>query len=166
MRFSGVTTLDTADRWMMANSDNRTTFALEQRYGRTAINAYATAIGAARTQINQNVGCWGPDNAITLDDLSRMIEGVHDGSLLPTASVRQHRAKGGSYGSGQRAVRANFGRMLIPFKVGGQIQQRAFSYGNFYNCEDCSGDAATATAYGNAAVEQFRAAIRSAVATW
>lgn len=204
---SSVTTLDTADRWMMANSDNRTTFAIEQRYGRAGINAYATAIGATSTQINQNVGCWGPDNAITLDDLSRMIEGAHDGSLLPTASVRQrffdtliqgssisaglqalvaeeaalagrsgiesqfvaamlNRAKGGSYGSGQRAVRANFGRMLIPFKVGGQIQQRAFSYGNFYNCEDCSGDAATATAYGNAAVEQFRAAIRSAVATW
>lgn len=204
---TSTTTLDNADRWMMANSDNRTTFAIEQRYGRAAINAYATAIGATSTQINQNVGCWGPDNEITLDDLSRMIEGAHDGSLLPTASVRQrffdtliqgsgisaglqalvadeaaragkaaiasqfvanmlNRAKGGSYGSGQRAVRANFGRMLIPFKVAGQIQQRAFSYGNFYNCEDCSGDAATATAYGNAAVEQFRAAIRAAVATW
>ncbi|MFP5364267.1 MAG: serine hydrolase [Thermoleophilia bacterium] len=204
---TSFTTLDTADRWMMANSDNRTTFAIEQRYGRAAINAYATAIGATRTQINQNVGCWGPDNEITLDDLSRMIEGAHDGSLLPTTSVRQrffdtliqgssisaglqalvaaeaaaagkagiaaqfvasmlNRAKGGSYGSGQRAVRANFGRMLIPFKVGGRVQQRAFSYGNFYNCEDCSGDAATATAYGNAAVEQFRPAIRAAIATW
>lgn len=204
---TSFTTLDNADRWMMANSDNRTTFAIEQRYGRAAINAYATAIGATRTQINQNVGCWGPDNEITLDDLSRMIEGAHDGSLLPTASVRQrffdtliqgssisagiqalvaeeaaragkagieaqfvanmlNRAKGGSYGSGQRAARANFGRMLLPFKVGGSVQQRAFSYGNFYNCEDCSGDAATATAYANAATEQFRAAIRAAVATW
>lgn len=204
---TSFTTLDNADRWMMANSDNRTTFAIEQRYGRAAINAYAGSIGATRTQINQNVGCWGPDNEITLDDLSRMIEGAHDGSLLPTASVRQrffdtliqgssisaglqalvaeeaglagkpsiasqfvanmlNRAKGGSYGSGQRAVRANFGRMLIPFKVGGTIEQRAFSYGNFYNCEDCAGDGATATAYGNAAVEQFRSAIRSAVASW
>ncbi|HWI06619.1 MAG TPA: serine hydrolase [Solirubrobacteraceae bacterium] len=204
---TSFTTLDNADRWMMANSDNRTTFAIEQRYGRAAINAYAGAIGATRTQINQNVGCWGPDNEITLDDLSRMIEGAHDGSLLPTQAVRQrffdtliqgssisaalqalvaeeaalagkagiegqfvaamlNRAKGGSYGSGQRAVRANFGRMLIPFKVGGRVQQRAFSYGNFYNCEDCSGDAATATAYANAATEQFRAAIRSAIATW
>lgn len=205
------TTLDNADRWMMANSDNRTTFAIEQRYGRAAINAYATAIGATRTQINQNVGCWGPDNEITLDDLGRMIEGAHDGSLLPTASVRQrffdtliqgsaisaglqalvaeeaalagkagiegqfvasmlNRAKGGSYGSGQRAVRANFGRMLIPFKVGGQVQQRAFSYGSFFNCEDCNAatgiETATATAYANAATEQFRAAIRSAIATW
>ena len=204
---TSFTTLDNADRWMMANSDNRTTFAIEQRYGRAAINAYAGAIGATRTRINQNVGCWGPDNEITLDDLARMIEGAHDGSLLPTQTVRQrffdtliqgsgisaglqalvaeeaalagkagieaqfvaamlNRAKGGSYGSGQRAVRATFGRMLIPFKAGGLVEQRAYAYGNFYNCEDCRGDAATATAYGNAAVEQFRAAIRAAVATW
>lgn len=204
---TGSTTLDNADRQMMAVSDNRTTFAIEQRYGRATINAFANAIGATRTQINQNVGCWGPDNEITLDDLSRMIEGAHDGSLLPTAGVRNRffdtliqgnavsaplqalvaqeaglagkpaiasqfvanmldRAKGGSYGSGTRAVRATFGRMMVPFRVGGQIQQRAFSYGNFYDCEDCAGDAGTADAYGKAAVEQFRAAIRAALSTW
>lgn len=200
-------TLDNADRQMMAVSDNRTTFAIEQRYTRAAINQFAPSIGATSTQINQNVGCWGPDNEITLDDLSRMIEGAHDGSLLPTASVRQrffdtliqgnsisaalqalvaeeaaaagkpaiagqfvagmlNRAKGGSYNSGTRAVRANFGRMLIPFKVGGLVVQRAFSYGSFYNCEDCRNDAATGDAYGKAAVEQFRAVIRAAIATW
>jgi len=46
------------------------------------------------------------------------------------------------------------------------VQQRAFSYGNFYNCEDCRNDVPTGDAYGKAAVEQFRAAIRAALATW
>jgi len=204
---TGTMTLDNADRQMMAVSDNRTTFAIEQRYGRTVLNLFAPSIGAVNTRINQNVGCWGPDNEITLNDLSRMIEGAHDGSLLPTLAVRtrffdtliqgnsvsaalqalvteeaglagkagvvaefvanmQNRAKGGSYNSGQRAVRANFGRMLIPFKAGGVVQQRAFSYGSFYNCEDCRNDAPTGDAYGKAAVEQFRAPIRAALATW
>jgi Beta-lactamase enzyme family/Bacterial tandem repeat domain 1 len=204
---TGTMTLDNADRQMMAVSDNRTTFAIEQRYTRGVLNLFAPSIGAVNTRINQNVGCWGPDNQITLNDLSRMIDGAHDGSLLPTLAVRnrffdtliqgnsvsaalqalvaeeaglagkagvagqfvanmQNRAKGGSYNSGQRAVRANFGRMMIPFKVGGVVQQRAFSYGNFYNCEDCRNDTATGDAYGKAAVEQFRAAIRAALATW
>ncbi|MGH2901930.1 MAG: serine hydrolase, partial [Solirubrobacteraceae bacterium] len=85
---TGSTTLDNADRQMMAVSDNRTTFAIEQRYGRAALNAFAGQIGAASTQINHNVGCWQTENEVTLDDLARMVEGASDGSLLPTASVR------------------------------------------------------------------------------
>ncbi len=209
---SGVTavgsmTLDAADREMMRISDNRTTFAIEQRYGRATLNAFADAIGATSTQINHNVGCWSNENQITLDDLSRMIEGASDGSLLPTASIRNrffdtliqansvpaglaalvaeeaalagrsgieadfvanmvYRGKGGSYNSGQRAARAGFGRVLIPFKSGATVVQRAFAYGHFYNCDDCRNDAASGDAYGKAAIEKFRAAIRSAVASW
>lgn len=203
----GSTTLDNADRQMMAVSDNRATFAIEQRYGRATLNAFAAAIGATSTQINHNVGCWSEENEITLNDLSRMIEGASDGTLLPTPSIRNrffdtmiqsssvpaglaslvaeeaalagksgieaefvanmvYRGKGGSYNSGERAARAGFGRVLIPFKASGQIQQRAFAYGHFYNCDDCRNDAATGDAYGKAATEKFRAAIRSAVASW
>lgn len=74
----------------------------------------------------------------------------------------QRRGKGGSLSS----VRAAFGRMLIPFKSGGAIVQRAFSYGHFYNCTDCPTDAAATDAYTRAAIEKYRAAIRAAVATW
>lgn len=77
-----------------------------------------------------------------------------------------YRGKGGSYNSGQRAARAGLGRVLIAFKSGGIVVQRAFSYGHFYNCEDCRNDAATGDAYGKAAIEKFRPAIRSAVASW
>ncbi len=204
---TGSMTLDSADREMMRISDNRTTFAIEQRYGRATLNAFADAIGAASTQINHNIGCWSNENQITLDDLSRMIEGASDGSLLPTASIRNrffdtliqansvpaglatlvaeeaalagksgiatdfvanmvYRGKGGSYNGGQRAARAGFGRVLIPFRSGANVVQRAFAYGHFYNCDDCRNDAATGDAYGRAAIEKFRAAIRSAVATW
>jgi hypothetical protein len=201
------TTLGNADRQMMAVSDNRTTFAIEQRYGRATLNTFAASIGAASTQINHNVGCWDTENETTLEDLSRMIEGATNGSVLTTAAARKrffdtmiqassvpadlqtliaeeavlagkgaiaasfvantvYRGKGGSYGSGPRSVRAGFGRIMIPFKVGGVVQQRPFAYGHFYNCDDCSGDVATGDAYGKAAIEKFRAAIRAAVATW
>lgn len=209
---SGVTsigrmTLDNADRQMMSVSDNRTTFAIEQRYGRATLNTFAGAIGAARTRINHNVGCWDTENETTLDDLSRMVEGATDGSVLTTAAARTrffstmiqassvpaglqtliaeeavlagkagiatsfvantvYRGKGGGYGSGARSVRAGFGRIMIPFKAGGQVQKVPFAYGHFYNCDDCSGDVATGDAYGKAAIEKFRAAIRAAVATW
>lgn len=204
---TGSMTLDNGDRQMMAVSDNRTTFAIEQRYGRTTLNNYAAAIGAANTRINHNVGCWNTENQTTLADLARMIEGASSGSLLPTASIRNrffdtmiqassvpgdlqtligqeaalagkasikssfvantvYRGKGGSYNGGERAVRAGFGRILLPFKVGGQVQQRAFSYGHFYNCDDCRNDAATGDAYGKAAIEKFRPAVRAAVASW
>jgi hypothetical protein len=77
-----------------------------------------------------------------------------------------NRAKGGSYVGGTRSMQAGFGRMLFPFKVNGVIQQRAFTYGHFYNCEDCNGDADTGNAYQALANEKFRAAVRSALSTW
>lgn len=207
----GSTTLDDADRRMMEVSDNETTFAIEQRYGRATLNQYAKSIGAAHTQINHNIGCWEKDSPTTLVDLSRMIEGASDGSLLRTEDVRNRffdtmiqgrtigerlealiaeeaglagksavaqdfaantvfRAKGGQYlrvSDGRRA-NAEIGRILIPYKVGGQVQQRAFAFGHFYNCETCGGDVEQTIngPFRLASAEKFRAAIRAAVATW
>jgi hypothetical protein len=204
---TGTTTLDNADRQMMAVSDNRMTYAIEQRYTRTALNLFAASIGAKSTRINHNVGCWQTENQVTLADLSRMIEGATDGTILKTVAARTrffdtliqsssvpagvvtlvgeeaalagkpsiaasfvanmvYRGKGGSYNRGTEAVRASFGRVLIPFKTGAIVQKRAFSYGNFYNCADCRNDTATGDAYGKASVEKFRPAIRAAIATW
>jgi len=42
---TGSMTLDNADRQMMAISDNRTTRAIEQRYGRAVLNLFAPSIG-------------------------------------------------------------------------------------------------------------------------
>ena len=81
-------TLDDADRVMMAQSSNTATYAVEQRYGRATLNAFAPSIGATSTELNHTFGCGTPANDTTLEDLARMIEGASDGSLLPTASVR------------------------------------------------------------------------------
>lgn len=196
-------TLDDADRAMMAQSSNTATWAVEQRYGRATLNAFAPSIGATSTELNHTFGCGTPANDTTLEDLARMIEGASDGSLLPTASVRNRffdtlvqqsgvpdgmeelvaeeaervgkagivdefvanivrRGKGGSLSD----VRAAFGRMLIPFKSGGSVIGRPFSYGHFYNCAECPDDAAANDAYANAAIEKYRSAIRAAIATW
>ena len=206
---TGSTTLDTADKQMMAVSDNRTTRAIELRYGRSALNLFAASIGAKSTRINHDIGCFGPTlNDTTLADLNVMLEGAEDGTILTAkgkaserffATMTQvhktgeplkalvteeakaagkawvvtefmkhtvNRAKGGGYGSGTRQVESGFGRMRFPFKVNGAIEQRSFMYGHFFNCEDCLADPATAEAYQAIANEKFRAAVRSALATW
>ncbi len=198
-----ATTLDAADRAMMAQSSNSAAYAIEQRYGRATLEAFAASIGATSTAINHTFGCGTPASDTTLADLSKLIEGAENGSLLPTASVRNRffdtlvqqngvpdgmaelvaeeaarvgksaivdefvdnivrRGKGGSLSD----VQAAFGRMLIPFKSGGVIVQRAFTYGHFYNCAACPDDEAAKDAYTKAAMEKYRSAIRSAVATW
>lgn len=85
---AGSMTLDEADRKMMDVSDNPAAFAIERRYGRATLNAFARSIGATSTQIKHALGCWDNDSTTTLLDLSRMIEGASGGSLLPTESVR------------------------------------------------------------------------------
>lgn len=77
-------TLDNADRVMMSQSSNSATFAIEQRYGRATLNAFAPAIGATSTELNHTFGCGTPANDTTLVDLARMIEGASNGSLLVT----------------------------------------------------------------------------------
>ena len=198
-----ATTVDAADRVMMANSSNTAATAFELRYTRSGLEAFAASIGAPSTQISHTFGCGTPANDTTLTDLATMIEGAANGTLLPTASVRnrffdtmtqqsglpdgfddlvteeavaagkpgivgdflansRRNGKGGSLSD----VRAAFGRMLIPFKSGGVVVQRAFSYGHFYNCAACPDDDAANDAYAKAAIEKYRSAIRSAVATW
>ena len=41
-----------------------------------------------------------------------------------------------------------------------------YGFGHFYNCADCPDDAAANNAYAKAAIEKYRSAIRSAIATW
>ena len=50
-------TLDDADRVMMANSSNTAAGAIEQRYWRATLNAFAPAIGAASTRLVHTFGC-------------------------------------------------------------------------------------------------------------
>ena len=84
-----LATLDFQDREMMRISDNRTTAGIEQHYGRAAINAYAAnVVGTENTRINHSIGCGSPANETTLVDLSRMVEGVQNGTLIQDVSLR------------------------------------------------------------------------------
>ncbi len=86
---STLATLDWQDRQMMAVSDNRTTAGIEQHYGRAAINAYAAnVVGTENTRINHSIGCGSPANETTLVDLSRMLEGVQNGTLIQNQVLR------------------------------------------------------------------------------
>ncbi|MGH2944143.1 MAG: serine hydrolase, partial [Solirubrobacteraceae bacterium] len=171
---TGSMSLGDADAVMMSKSDNRTTYAIEKRYGRAALNAYAKlVVGAKNTKIRHNIGCFKKPNDTTLVDMGKMIEGAQNGTLLTTAAARTrffdtlvqassvgqtlqdlikeeataagkpgvaqsfinntvYRGKGGTYGT---SVTAGYGRILLPFKVAGQVQQRAYAYGHFLNCD-------------------------------
>lgn len=197
--------LGDADAKMMAISDNRTTYAIEKRYGRTTLNNYAKfVVGTKNTKIRHNIGCPKKPNDTTLVDMGKMIEGAANGTLLTTVAARTrffdtmvqassvgqtlqdlikeeanaagkpgvaqsfinntvYNGKGGSYG---KSVTASFGRILLPFKVGGQVQQRAFAYGHFLNCDGCTGNDKLVDIYKKAAIEKFRRAIRAALAGW
>lgn len=79
------TTLADGLNRMMGVSDNRTTQGVDFRYGRASINAYATSIGMSNTVINQTLGCGFRDGGfvrLTLDDITRMFEGVKSNTLL------------------------------------------------------------------------------------
>lgn len=82
-----TTTLkDGLDR-MMAVSDNRTTQGADLRYGRTNVNNYAAGIGMSGTLIKQTVGCGiknGGFVTLTLNDITKMYEGVWNNTLLNT----------------------------------------------------------------------------------
>jgi PKD repeat protein len=202
---TGSMALGDADAVMMSKSDNRTTYAIEQRYGRATLNNYAkNVVGTTNTTIRHNIGCPKPSNDTTLVDMGRMIEGASNGTLLATAAARTrffdtmiqaksvadtlqdlikeeataagkpgvassfinntvYRGKGGTYG---KSVTASSGRILLPFKVGGVIQQRAFAYGHFLNCKGCTGDTTLIDVYKKASIEKFRAPIRAALTGW
>ncbi len=77
--------LDQVIRETMEQSDNNRTKVLHDRYGRSTLNNYATALGMGGTQINHDIGCGLPANELTLRDLGLIWELVADGSLFSTA---------------------------------------------------------------------------------
>lgn len=93
---SAITTMSYVDelgdvilRQMMEQSDNRTTDATLDRFGRAAINETADEVGMTRTEINHRIGCPGAAspqpferNELTLHDAGLLYEGVSNGTLL------------------------------------------------------------------------------------
>jgi hypothetical protein len=76
-------TLEFVLRRMMENSDNNRTLAIANRYGVSAINNTAAALGMASTSVNHVIGCGGPTpNELTLRDISELHEDVANGYLL------------------------------------------------------------------------------------
>lgn len=79
-------------RKMMKNSDNQRTNAIQDRFGRTAINntAHNVAGLSSTSQLNHKFGCQGPAsnpaNKLTLVDVGKLYEGVANGSLLSGSS--------------------------------------------------------------------------------
>lgn len=82
-----TTLVDGLDR-MMGVSDNRTTQGTDLRYGRANVNNYASGIGMTGTFIDQTVGCGimnGGSVTLTLDDITKLYEGVQTQALLSAA---------------------------------------------------------------------------------
>jgi hypothetical protein len=82
-----TTTLKNAMTLMMQQSDNAMTRAVVDHFGLANIQAYASSIGLNATHINHEVGC--PTlttlNTTSLSDLTKIYEGVQNGSLLNTS---------------------------------------------------------------------------------
>ena len=71
---------------MMQVSDNRFTRAIELRYGRGNLQAFAASLGMGNTRLNQIFGCgWDGDlqNVWTLDDASKLYEALASGQAVP-----------------------------------------------------------------------------------
>lgn len=81
-----TTTLEDALRRMMQNSDNRTTQAVENHFGKANINALAASIGMSSTVLTSTLGSGIPGNFLTLADAGRLYEGVANGTLLTPAN--------------------------------------------------------------------------------
>ena len=83
-----VHTLEQALQEMMQLSDNAATAAIEDRYGRVAINAMSSSVvGMTNTSINHKLGCAEePLNEMTLEDAALLYESVAQGLLLDTAT--------------------------------------------------------------------------------
>lgn len=80
---SGTEQLQVALREMMWHSDNARTAELQDYFGRSNLNAYATSIGMANTSLNGHLGCGNdPRNDFTLDDGGTLYAGVANQSLL------------------------------------------------------------------------------------
>jgi hypothetical protein len=81
-------------RQMMEQSDNRTTDAVLNRFGKSAVNATADEIGMTDTEVHHRIGCphaASPDyqsNEFTLFDAGLLYEGVANGTLLGVGATR------------------------------------------------------------------------------
>jgi hypothetical protein len=80
-------TLEDALRGMLVNSDNFDTKAIENRYTRTTLNAYAdTVLNLDSTQVNTTIGCFcvtsTTGNDMTCRDGVSIYEQIADGSLF------------------------------------------------------------------------------------
>ncbi|MFZ0750947.1 MAG: serine hydrolase, partial [Pyrinomonadaceae bacterium] len=79
-------------RLMMKESNNQRTNAIQDRFGRTAINntGHGTAGMSASSSLNHKFGCQGPasplPNRLTLADVGKIYEGVANGTLLTGTS--------------------------------------------------------------------------------
>jgi hypothetical protein len=85
-----VTTLEDALRRMMQNSDNRTTMAVMDHFGKANINAMARALGLTGTVIGSPspIGDGVPGNYFTLADAAKLYEKVADGTAGVTGATR------------------------------------------------------------------------------
>jgi hypothetical protein len=81
-----TTNLKNADTLMMQNSDNRMTRAILEKYTKTAVLNYATALGLTSTQINHNIGCGTPHNKTTLVDLGKVYEAFQNGTITSNST--------------------------------------------------------------------------------
>ena len=75
---------------MMQLSNNRFTRAVELRYGRGNLQAFASSLGMANTRLSQIFGCGadgGVQNFWTLADAGRLYEAIATGNAVPAAST-------------------------------------------------------------------------------
>ncbi|MDP9402038.1 MAG: serine hydrolase [Actinomycetota bacterium] len=87
-----LTTVQNAQSMMMGASDNRTTRGVVLRYGFPYVQQAATFAGMTKASIQQDrVGCGFVNdkrNQVSLVDFGKLYEGVENGSLLGTGSLR------------------------------------------------------------------------------
>lgn len=85
-----TTTLSQALERMMERSDNRTTRAVQLRFGNALLNATALALGMTRSQYTQIIGCGDPGNYLTARDIAALYERVRNGTAgLSAAATAQ-----------------------------------------------------------------------------
>ena len=83
-----TTTLQNAINQMLKVSDNRMTFAIEQKFGLAKLNSVAQSLGMTSTIWTQTVGNGVPGNYLTLADASKIYDKIADGTLLgPTLTA-------------------------------------------------------------------------------
>jgi hypothetical protein len=89
---SPVPILQDVLRGMMQVSNNRYTRAIELRYGRSSLQAFAASLGMASTRLDQIFGCAidnGVYNTWTLDDGARLYEAIDNGTAVPASAKDQ-----------------------------------------------------------------------------